>query len=59
MKTKLFRQSIRALSKVSFENLSISFDHNKQILLSDVNSDKLWRANELVKKAIILLNEIE
>jgi hypothetical protein len=60
MKTKivfLFRSNIKKLTDVR-DNLSMSFDHNHTVMLSQESQVKLRQANELVQQALNILEEI-
>jgi hypothetical protein len=59
MAKELFRSSIKKLTQISQQNLSIGFDHNHQILLGEDNRTKLRKANNLILQAIEILEEIK
>ncbi len=58
MSKALFRSNIRALGIIE-ANLSIPFDHNKQIILSAKNQERLRIARNYLAKAFVKLIDIE
>ncbi len=54
----LFREALKKLHSVQ-SNLSMSFDHNSQIIIGKKNTDKLEQAKKHLYKAILKLHEIE